>query len=299
MKRCGETLAPLWPGSRSARQRRRAFRPRSRLCSPSCARSRISQRSPGRGRLLVLDEPTPFLPRVGVDQLFALVRRIVAEGASVIFVSHDIDEVMEITDRATVLRDGALVGVLETRRATPRRLCRADRRARGQTVPCPCAGRRAGATRRAGRRACRAGPRADLVRGRQGRDRRPDGPDRLRLRPRLRARSMAPSARRRGGWLFDADSRRSNLRAIDPATRCAAGIVYPSRRPAARGRRRRLCRSPTTCCCRCSTRCARLRPRSQARWPDGARTGRALSTSSRTRRRCRCRRFRAATSRRR
>jgi len=72
----------------------------------------------GRGRLLVLDEPTPFLPRVGVDQMFSLVRRVVAEGASVIFVSHDIDEVMEITDRASVLRDGALVGVLETRAAT-------------------------------------------------------------------------------------------------------------------------------------------------------------------------------------
>ena len=71
-----------------------------------------------RGRLLVLDEPTPFLPAVGVEQLFSLVRRIVAEGASVVFVSHDIDEVMEITDRATILRDGALVGVLETRRAT-------------------------------------------------------------------------------------------------------------------------------------------------------------------------------------
>ena len=69
-------------------------------------------------RLLVLDEPTPFLPRVGVDQLFALVRRIVADGASVIFVSHDVDEVMEITDRATILRDGAPVGVLETKRAS-------------------------------------------------------------------------------------------------------------------------------------------------------------------------------------
>ncbi len=71
-----------------------------------------------RGRLLVLDEPTPFLPRVGVDQLFALVRRIVSEGASVIFVSHDIHEVMEITDRATILRDGVLVEVIETRSAT-------------------------------------------------------------------------------------------------------------------------------------------------------------------------------------
>ena len=58
----------------------------------------------------MLDEPTPFLPRVGVDQLFALVRRVVSDGASVIFVSHDISEVMEITDRATILRDGRLVG---------------------------------------------------------------------------------------------------------------------------------------------------------------------------------------------
>lgn len=71
-----------------------------------------------RGRLLVLDEPTPFLPRVGVDQLFGLIRQVVAEGASVIFVSHDISEVMEITDRATVLRDGVLADVLETRSAS-------------------------------------------------------------------------------------------------------------------------------------------------------------------------------------
>ncbi len=73
----------------------------------------------GRGRLLVLDEPTPFLPAVGVEQLFALVRRVVAEGASVVFVSHDIGEVMEITDRATILRDGNVVGVLDTKRASP------------------------------------------------------------------------------------------------------------------------------------------------------------------------------------
>ena len=66
--------------------------------------------------VLVLDEPTPFLPRAGVDQLFSLVRGIVREGTSVIFVSHDVDEVMEITDRATVLRDGSLAGTLETKR---------------------------------------------------------------------------------------------------------------------------------------------------------------------------------------
>ena len=69
--------------------------------------------SSGRG-LLVLDEPTPFLPRHDVNKLFALVRSIVAQGASVIFVSHDVDEVLEITDRATVLRDGMVAGTLIT-----------------------------------------------------------------------------------------------------------------------------------------------------------------------------------------
>ena len=54
----------------------------------------------------MLDEPTPFLPAHDVEALFRLIREIVADGASVIFVSHDIDEVLEITDRATVLRDG-------------------------------------------------------------------------------------------------------------------------------------------------------------------------------------------------
>ncbi len=68
--------------------------------------------------VLVLDEPTPFLPKVGVDQLFALVRSIVKEGAAVIFVSHDIDEIREITDRATVLRDGVVAGTVVSRKAS-------------------------------------------------------------------------------------------------------------------------------------------------------------------------------------
>ena len=67
--------------------------------------------------LLVLDEPTPFLPKRDVDRLFRLVRSVVERGASVIFVSHDVDEVMEITDRATVLRDGRVAATLETARA--------------------------------------------------------------------------------------------------------------------------------------------------------------------------------------
>jgi ribose transport system ATP-binding protein len=65
--------------------------------------------------ILVLDEPTPFLPREGIHRLFALVRQLVSEGASVLFISHDIDEVREITDRATILRDGEVTATLETR----------------------------------------------------------------------------------------------------------------------------------------------------------------------------------------
>jgi ribose transport system ATP-binding protein len=72
---------------------------------------RGASKEPG---VLVLDEPTPFLPRAGVEQLFRLVRACVAEGASVIFVSHDVDEVREITDRATILRDGKLIDTVET-----------------------------------------------------------------------------------------------------------------------------------------------------------------------------------------
>lgn len=64
--------------------------------------------------IMILDEPTPFLPRAGVEQLFDLIRSITVEGASVIFVSHDIDEICEITDRATILRDGIVAGTINS-----------------------------------------------------------------------------------------------------------------------------------------------------------------------------------------
>ena len=79
---------------------------------------RVACAATGRPGLVLLDEPTPFLPREGVEKLFGLVRSIAATGSSVIFISHDIDEVMTITDRITVLRDGQLAGSLVTREAT-------------------------------------------------------------------------------------------------------------------------------------------------------------------------------------
>ena len=78
-----------------------------------------------RGRtLLVLDEPTVFLPRSEVLLLFDFIRRVARGGSSVLFVSHDLDEVRRITDRVTVLRDGRVAGTVVTADTTPRQLVR-------------------------------------------------------------------------------------------------------------------------------------------------------------------------------
>ena len=79
---------------------------------------RMARESTGKPGLVLLDEPTPFLPREGVEALFRLVRSIASLGSSVVFISHDIDEVMQITDRITVLRDGEVAGALTTVKAT-------------------------------------------------------------------------------------------------------------------------------------------------------------------------------------
>ncbi|MDQ6793233.1 MAG: sugar ABC transporter ATP-binding protein [Chloroflexota bacterium] len=66
-------------------------------------------------RLLILDEPTASLSAHEVRRLFAIVRRLRDRGVSVLFVSHRLDEVFELCDRATVLRDGRHVISTATR----------------------------------------------------------------------------------------------------------------------------------------------------------------------------------------
>jgi ribose transport system ATP-binding protein len=78
---------------------------------------RASDAGHGGEGILVLDEPTPFLPAEDVQRLFTLIRSIVRTGASVVIVTHDIDEVRDITDRVAVLRDGELIDILDTRTA--------------------------------------------------------------------------------------------------------------------------------------------------------------------------------------
>jgi ABC-type sugar transport system ATPase subunit len=61
-------------------------------------------------RLLFMDEPTASLTRHEVDLLLATVRRLKAQGVAIVFVSHRLEEVVEIAERVTVLRDGRKVG---------------------------------------------------------------------------------------------------------------------------------------------------------------------------------------------
>ena len=65
-------------------------------------------------RLLVLDEPSASLPMADVERLFALLRELRRQGMAMIYVSHRLDEVMAISDRAAVMRDGKLVATLST-----------------------------------------------------------------------------------------------------------------------------------------------------------------------------------------
>lgn len=73
-------------------------------------------------KLIVLDEPTASLGAKDVANLFAALRRISERGAAIVFVSHRLDEVYELCDRATVLRDGANVGTSTLKNMSRREL---------------------------------------------------------------------------------------------------------------------------------------------------------------------------------
>jgi simple sugar transport system ATP-binding protein len=73
-------------------------------------------------RLVVMDEPTASLTRHEVDALVRLVADLKQAGICIVFVSHRLDEVMEIADRVTVLRDGAKVGEFPAQEMDDRKL---------------------------------------------------------------------------------------------------------------------------------------------------------------------------------
>lgn len=71
-----------------------------------------------KAQLVVMDEPTSSLSGTDVDRLFKVIRDLKAEGIAVLYVSHKMEEIFQIADRITVLRDGQTVGTFERQEAS-------------------------------------------------------------------------------------------------------------------------------------------------------------------------------------
>ena len=85
------------------------IRPEKRVGDLSVAARQIveiSRAIAARARIILMDEPTSSLQREDVEHLFTLIRKLSSEGISVIYISHFLEEVRQISDRFTVLRDG-------------------------------------------------------------------------------------------------------------------------------------------------------------------------------------------------
>ncbi|MEO5324559.1 ABC transporter ATP-binding protein [Mesorhizobium sp. CC13] len=75
-------------------------------------------------KLLILDEPTSVLTPQAVVKLFETLRQLAAEGCSIVYISHKLDEVQELCDSATVLRNGKVTGTAKPKESTSLELAR-------------------------------------------------------------------------------------------------------------------------------------------------------------------------------
>ena len=73
-------------------------------------------------KIMVMDEPTSALTESEKNTLFKIIRELKKKDVSIIFISHIIEEVLDIADRVTVLRDGEYIGTLNTSQATPNKI---------------------------------------------------------------------------------------------------------------------------------------------------------------------------------
>ena len=72
--------------------------------------------------ILIFDEPTAVLTVQEIAELMQIMKALVREGKSILFISHKLNEIMEVSDRCTVLRKGKYVGTVETSKTTPEEL---------------------------------------------------------------------------------------------------------------------------------------------------------------------------------
>jgi ribose transport system ATP-binding protein len=89
--------------------------PRAEVRSLTIARQQmveIAKALSFRSRILIMDEPTAALNDAETDELFAIIRGLKSEGVAIVYISHKMDEIRRISDRVTVMRDGAYVGTV-------------------------------------------------------------------------------------------------------------------------------------------------------------------------------------------
>ena len=72
--------------------------------------------------ILIFDEPTAVLTPQEIEELMQIMRNLKAEGKSILFISHKLNEIMEVSDRVTVLRKGRCVGTVDTASTTKEKL---------------------------------------------------------------------------------------------------------------------------------------------------------------------------------
>jgi simple sugar transport system ATP-binding protein len=75
-------------------------------------------------RLLILDEPTAVLTPQEVEEFFAILRRMRAQGKTIVIITHKLSEVLALSDEVTVMRDGRVVGLLKTKETSAPELAR-------------------------------------------------------------------------------------------------------------------------------------------------------------------------------
>ena len=112
----------MYDGCRPVLERLGApFKPETTVGTLSIAEQQlveIARALHAKSRILVLDEPTTALSSRESERLFALIRQLRSEGIALIYISHRMAEVYELSDRVSVLRDGSYVGTIERAQLT-------------------------------------------------------------------------------------------------------------------------------------------------------------------------------------
>ena len=118
-RRCREELDRIGAHSIGVEERVGDLRPADQAIVAIARAARELRRGGADGEIFILDEPTAYLSRSDAERVLSLIRRVAAEGASVIYISHHLEEVLEICDKVTVLRDGFVVETSAASRYTP------------------------------------------------------------------------------------------------------------------------------------------------------------------------------------